>query len=181
MTTPPVFVSGEVLTAAQMNSVGLWLIKTQTVGTTVSSVAVTSVFSSDFENYRVIYTGGLGSTTDYLKLSLGSATAAYYGSLFGSAYATGTTIGLGVNNQASFLYTGLMTSTYAMLSVDIFQPNLVKNTFIKSDWGFNLTGTGYSMFAGEHSALTAHTGFTITPTSGTLTGGTISIYGYRKG
>jgi hypothetical protein len=41
MATPPDFSSGAVLTAAQMNSVGLWLVKTQTVGTTVSSVAVT--------------------------------------------------------------------------------------------------------------------------------------------
>jgi hypothetical protein len=43
MATPPDFSSGAVLTAAQMNSVGLWLVKTQTVGTAVSSVAVTGV------------------------------------------------------------------------------------------------------------------------------------------
>ena len=50
MATPPTFSSGSVLTAAQMNAVGLWLVKTQTVGTAVSSVSVTDVFSSNYDN-----------------------------------------------------------------------------------------------------------------------------------
>ena len=37
MATPPDFSSGQVLTSSAMNSVGLWLVKTQTVGTAVSS------------------------------------------------------------------------------------------------------------------------------------------------
>ena len=43
----PVFASGDVLNASDMNGVGLWLVKTQTIGTGVSSVVVTGAFSAD--------------------------------------------------------------------------------------------------------------------------------------
>lgn len=68
MATPPVFVSGSILTAAQMNQVGMWKI-TPTVsgtGTAINSdgdVILTAApkpfitaFSADFLNYRVFYT-----------------------------------------------------------------------------------------------------------------------------
>jgi hypothetical protein len=51
MTYP--WASGEVLTAADLNAyAGLILVKTQTIGTAVSSVTVTGAFSSTFQNYR---------------------------------------------------------------------------------------------------------------------------------
>ena len=53
MATPPVFSAGSVLTAGQMNKVGLWLLNTTTF-TTQNSVNVDSVFSSDFDHYRVL-------------------------------------------------------------------------------------------------------------------------------
>jgi hypothetical protein len=34
---------------------------------------------------------------------------------------------------------------------------------------------------GLHQVATSYSAFTITPTSGTLTGGTITVYGYRLG
>jgi len=39
--TFPVFASGDVLNASDMNGVGLWLVKTQAVGSGVASVTVT--------------------------------------------------------------------------------------------------------------------------------------------
>jgi len=53
----PSFASGEVLTAADMNAVGLWLVKTQTVGTGVPSVVVTDAFSANYDNYLVTISG----------------------------------------------------------------------------------------------------------------------------
>ncbi len=48
--TYPSFSAGDILTAADMNAVGLWLVKTQTVGTAVASVTVTDAFSSTYDN-----------------------------------------------------------------------------------------------------------------------------------
>jgi hypothetical protein len=33
---------------------------------------------------------------------------------------------------------------------------------------------------GIHTVATSYTGFTINPTGSTITGGTITVYGYRK-
>ena len=54
--TYPVFATGDVLNASDMNAVGLWLVKTQTIGSGVGSVAVTGAFSADYDNYKIIVT-----------------------------------------------------------------------------------------------------------------------------
>ena len=66
----PTYTAGEILTSADMNDVstlgnyqGLFHIKTQTIGTAVSSVTVTGAFSSDFDNYLITVTGGTFNTT----------------------------------------------------------------------------------------------------------------------
>ena len=56
------FVSGQVLTAQQLNDSyaavgGLRLIKTVTVGTAVTTVNVTSCFDTTYANYRVSWSG----------------------------------------------------------------------------------------------------------------------------
>jgi hypothetical protein len=75
MATPPDFTTGAVLTAAQMNAVGLWLVKTQTVGSAVPDVTVTDAFSADYDNYKILYTGGTASgAVGPLNMKLGSST-----------------------------------------------------------------------------------------------------------
>ena len=60
--------SGDVLTAADLNaSSGLVFIKSQTIGSGVSSVTVTNVFSSTFENYKVVTTGIAASGSATLR------------------------------------------------------------------------------------------------------------------
>jgi hypothetical protein len=39
----------------------LTLIKTQTIGTAVSSVTVTGAFSTTYDNYKIIVSGGVAS------------------------------------------------------------------------------------------------------------------------
>ena len=78
MATPPVFVSGAILTAAQMNAVGLWLIKTQTIGSAVSSVSITDVFSSDYDNYLIKITGMTASAQADTTMQLAGITTGVY-------------------------------------------------------------------------------------------------------
>ena len=69
----PVFTSGEILTAANMNQVGMWLLKTQTIGSGVGSVSVTSVFSSSYDNYRVVFTvNSMNTNGNTISLTLDS-------------------------------------------------------------------------------------------------------------
>jgi hypothetical protein len=171
----------ELITTATCSSGGTASGGVITVGSAVASVTVTNAFSSLYQDYRIIYTGGVGNGTFYLNFTLNGASTNYFGSMYGAAYATGTSIGLGINAGSTWTYSGLATTAYTNLDCDIYMPNMARNTLISTKWSFNLTGTGYSSFAGEQASLTQHTGFTITPTSGGfITGGTIRVYGYRN-
>lgn len=179
MATPPTFSSGAVLTAAQMNSVGLWLVKTQTVGTAVSSVTVSSAFSSDYANYRIIYNGGVASTDNDLKMTLGSSATGYYAGFAYVAYGTGTISALSNNNATSWANIGSQRTVQNSVDVDLFGPNLAVQTGMTARYfGISAGAVGGGM-GGFHNATTQHTAFTITCSSGNMTGGTIYVYGYK--
>ena len=177
MATPPTFSVGATLTAAQMNAVGLWLVKSQTVGTGVSSVTVTGAFSTDYDNYRIIYSGGVGSVTANLALRLGSATTSYYG--FGVYGTFGSTAVLGINdnNAARFGYVGGCDTSGATMIADLRMPFASVATYISAPID---TGTSFGTYSGRYFPTTSFTDFTMFPDSGTITGGTIRVYGFRK-
>ena len=177
MTTPPDFSSGAVLTAAQMNSVGLWLVKTQVVGTGVSSVTVSSAFSTDYDSYKIIYSGGLPSTSNHLGLRLGSTTTLYYGGLVYNASASATPAGALDTNASSFSYAAGGNVNYMLLNCDLHNPFLTKYTMINAS---NLSFENYGMYNAALRDNTSYTAFTLIPSAGTITGGTIRIYGYRN-
>jgi hypothetical protein len=173
--------SGDVLTASDLNAyAGLILVKTQTVGTAVSSVTVTGAFSSTFDNYRVIYFGGVFSSAgNWLLLQLGTATSnGYYGGTKSLGW-TGVEDTLARNNNDSLLVARLggaygETAT----TIDIFGPNLVMRTSVTA------LGTGYLSFVyggGVEASSSQHTSLTLKPSAGTMTGGTIRVYGYNNG
>jgi hypothetical protein len=180
MATPPDFVSGQILTAAQMNAVGLWLVKTQTVGTGVSSVTVTDAFSSTYDNYKVTLTGGVGSTGQSIALTLGASATGYYSGSTGTNYGSDSLQYLRDNNATSWQYAGGSFTNGNAMDVTLYNPGLASRTGIaiqgRIDYrtvGANTQGTGF------HDSATAYTAFTLTVT-GTMTGGTIRVYGYRN-
>ncbi len=179
MATPPTFTTGQVLTAAQMNAVGLWLVKTQAVGSGVASVTVTGAFSSDYDNYRIVYAGGVGSTNITLSLKLGASTTAYYSILNYANYVTNTTpLSAGDNNAGQFSYVGYASTNMTQISLDLLSPNKASWTvYNNASWsGTGVAGTS----SGVHQVNTAYTDFTIGVNTGNLTGGTIRVYGYRN-
>jgi len=173
----PVFASGDVLNASDMNAVGLWLVKTQTVGSGVSSVVCTNAFNADYVNYRIIYTGGSASTQTGLNLTLGASGASYFHNLFYSLYTGGGIQLLNYNNQSSFVYAGAMDSNQnAFAAFDLYEPFVARSTRISSQW-MQTDSSGFS--AGVHKVNASYTSFTLTAQTGTLTGGTIYVYGYK--
>ena len=167
-------------TVAVSGSQGLTLIKTQTIGTTVASVAVTSAFSATYDAYKIIVTGGVSSVTVNLGLTLGATATGYYASYINSSYASGTLAGSGDNNAASFTLAGYGTSSVLNLNLDIQNAFLAKNTTFQTFTSPTATGAGGRFGAGYLANTTSYTDFTLTPSSGTLTGGTIRVYGYSN-
>jgi hypothetical protein len=174
----PDFSPGEVLTAAAMDSIGLWLVKTQTVGTAVPSVTVTDAFSADYENYKIVYSGGVGSTVGDIRLTMDNATANWYGVLIYGVYTSNTPFALGSNNLTLYPYCGSYDTSYVSVDMDVQQPFISTRATICAGQFHGNTSMGY--FNARHADLQSQTAFTLTASVGTLTGGTIRVYGYRN-
>jgi hypothetical protein len=175
--TFPTFSSGEVLRAQDMNAVGLWLVKTQTVGSGVSSVTVTGAFSTEYDNYLINVSGGTASGNTTLSFRCGTQASGYrysylYTSLTSSPQAVGTTTGTQVE------YVGFVNTTGTNAQIGVSGPWLSGPTMVTGDGG------SIGNFAGRVTGLepsnASFTSFTILPTTGTFTGCTIAVYGYKK-
>jgi hypothetical protein len=154
---------------------GLQLVKTQTILSGVASVTVTDAFSATYNNYKIMVANGVGSTTAFLRLQLGSAAADYYCSLNSVVYASNSALLQTTMNGAIWGEAGWTSADYIGLNVDLINPNLSKRTLMSA--AFSGTSVG-GHTAGYHNANTSFTAFTLTPSTGTLTGGTIYVYGY---
>lgn len=158
---------------------GLTLISTTTIGSAVSSVTVSNVFSSTYENYRVIVSGtGTGSAGFFTSLTFGSTTSNYYyGTVFVNS--SGTVSGGGAGGASSIANVTAGTTNNHNGLFDIINPFITQRTMV--------TGSAYSIangnsrsFVGYLDDATSYTAFTLTATGGTMTGGTIRVYGYQN-
>jgi hypothetical protein len=179
----PSFATGEVLTAADMNAVGLWLIKTDTL-TSGSSKEITSCFSSLYRNYRIIISNARAASPVGMWLRFGTtATGVYYYNgqygLYNSATITG--INGSAQNQID-LSTTLVSGADTSVVIDVFSPNLAKTTTFSSigndprtDGGANRTSSGFV------NNTTQYTSFTLLNSGGVnWTSCDIAVYGYKS-
>ena len=176
--------NGTVLTADSAEATGMkWatassaltLIKTQTIGSAVSSVTVSDAFSSTYDNYRVTITGGAASAAIEYYLTFGATATGYkYGQII-NAYSN--TLLFEGSNSSTSIKAFRADANGNNCVFDVLSPNLAKITAV--------TGVGFdsAQFNAPYGILnntTAYTAFTMTTGSGTLTGGTIRVYGYQN-
>lgn len=184
MAVPPVFVAGAVLTAAQMNQIGLWRTKTRTTFTAASTITANNVFTSDFNSYLIIFNytttgtdgaamqfsvGGVAAATNYSRQSLDASATVVSSSRNSSQTNTGTVL-VGTNGNyaaASYFY---------CTQVSQAAPTNYKFERLFSVGDF--TTPQISHIQGNHSTTTAYDGFILTMTSGTTTGD-YTVYGFR--
>jgi len=157
---------------------GLRLVKKQTIGSAVSSVTVTSAFSATYEAYKVIIAGGACSNDNSsLILTFGSTTSGYIYSY--GVFASGVAIGDGSTSASGFAAAGQANTNSLTFNMDFVNPFLSKHTLVSGLGGYNLTNNNSRIaYSGVVPNTTSYTAFTLTPGSGTLTGGTIYVYGY---
>jgi hypothetical protein len=158
---------------------GLRLIKTQTVGTGVSSVNITAAFSATYVNYLVIYTGGTGNN-NYFSLRIGNvATANYYNTGQSYSYSTSAPTQAGAAAATGHNNINYMTSSGGAVRCEIMQPFLSTLTYI-STLGIEATASGSGGVyerKGILNTTASYTSFDFV-SNGTMTGGTIYVYGY---
>ncbi len=181
--------NGQVLTADSTEATGLkWvtaggagalaLVTAQAIGSGVSSVTVTNAFSTTYDSYKVILINSTSSIAsgNAIKIQLGAATTGYYyGGCFTSYNSTAS--GIGAANTDAWV-AGALDNPYSSLEMELYQPYLALPTYFSANNTFT-TGRG-GRIDGCHTTATSYTDLKITPQGGTLTGGTLYVYGYTK-
>jgi hypothetical protein len=111
---------------------------------------------------------------------LGATTTGYYRFTVSGSWANNTVSGNGAANATSWSSCGIMTTNSIDLSIELRSPFTAKPTHINAFTAQSGTTGKYVMTNGYLNNTTSYTGFTLTPNSGTMTGGSISVYGYVK-
>ena len=158
---------------------GLVLISSTTIGSAVTSVVVSNAFSATYDNYKITVSGGVGSGSANLGLRLGATTTGYYAGLTAVSYSAASADLASNNNSSSFGFAGRTTTDSLWANLELSAPFLSKNTFVSAPAQNANTGGSAGAMAGYLNNTTSYTDFTLTPASGTITGGTIKVYGYK--
>lgn len=169
-------VAGGVPTWAAASS-GFVLLNTTSFSASAST-SINDVFSTTYDNYKiVIYTSADSDRDILMRLRVGGTDATG-----GSDYLW--------HRQASFSTSALLsdnTNSYWNIgqgATAAKYPQMVElgNPFIAEATGITATGGRHGLtqvMTGYHNQATSYTGFTIFPNSGNITG-KVSVYGYAK-
>ena len=183
MATPPQFTSGAVLTAAQMNAVGLWEVRAGTLSLSTTPSQVTGVFlNSDFPHYKLIVKTTAASTSNKIlfKFLVGTTpnSSAYYAGGVGGSSGSNTVVYFERSNNATSLSLGAATSAATRVTAfDIIGPNSTTQTMYSGFYTEVNNADGFT-WGGTHLASTAFDGFELATSAGTMTV-EYNLYGYR--
>lgn len=165
---------------------GLVLVKTQTIGSSVSSVTVTNAFSSAYDQYLITVSGGSCSANSALAITIGPVSNSnhWYNATYYHFADGGYPSSLGIAGSSNIAFVGSANTTSLSASINVNNPFLTSQTFVSGTFAiltippspYDASGT----FNGFVSTTLSYTGFTISPMVGFISGGTIRVYGYRK-
>jgi len=163
-------------------NVGLAHINTTTV-TGASTLSVSNVFTSAFDNYVLKWVGNgshTSATTMLFNMSVGGVAAA---STWVRFYlytndTTGPTRTVATSQASAAIGTGGDTLTF--FDATIFRPALAATTGVLFS-GYSRSGVGIDKAEGgnNHPTATAYDGLTLSASTGTITG-TLRVYGLRN-
>jgi len=160
-------------------SAGLVHISRTTIGSAVSSVAITNCFSADYDSYLMVIQGGVGSTNISLQAVIGGTASGYRWAGWYSEYLNSAITpqrGPGV----AYFPVGKATTTGINGRAVINSPFLNEYTTYICENVMILTSGDSAYIAGYGPDNSSDTDITISTNTGTITGGTIDIYGYAK-
>ena len=159
---------------------GLRLVKKQTIGSGVTSVTVSNCFSATYDDYLIKVTGGVatGQTEHWLSLTGISGATDYYSTLQYQSYGATTPLA-GSNNFSYWYWTGNGSTSNLTAQIDVTSPFQTKvKTYSSKYHGLIAAGGISGSSSGFCNSTASATGFTWTQNTGTMTGGTIYVYGY---
>jgi hypothetical protein len=173
------FTTGEVLTASDTNTYlansGLVFVTSQAI--VAGTNTVTSCFTSTYDEYLVVVSNvKTASNNSGLFLALnGNPTVKSNGYYIAMA---GTTITADPTSTTNGFIFGFSHTTGASYHVRVSMPATTAQTTFASSWA---TPSFVGTYTGIEETGVAYTGAVITGGSAITAGGTITVYGYRKG
>jgi hypothetical protein len=175
--------TSEILTSSDTNTYlansGLVYVTSQTIGSGVASINVPSAFNSTYNAYKVIVAGGATSADAQLYLKLGASATGYYAIKAFYVYSTAGGFAGSDNNAAQWTTVGFSINGQGMsAAIELQNPFLAKYTYMSASAAATTIGGAVT---GVHQVATSYTDLTITASAGTMTGGTVTVYGYRLG
>jgi hypothetical protein len=157
----------------------LTLIKTQTVGTSVTSVTVNDAFSTTYENYLITYTGGSNAANNAdIQIKFGAATSNYK---FVGIYmaTTSSTVNSFATNSSGAITVGGMSGNGAASFIYVMNPYETKRTAVIAHTSTTHSDMFWQDYKGFLDDATSYTSFIIS-SGNAMTGGVIRVYGYQK-
>lgn len=159
--------------AGLVTGAGLDLIVTQSFSA-ASSVSLNNCFSAVYDNYRIVVALAFSASGQSGRLRVRASgsdlsTSTYYWTVTSGAGTSDTSIKFNVSTGAG---------DASSLVADITSPFLAAGTGWTS-LSNDAAGFGLTSASGGVRNTTSYDGFTLFPSSGTITG-SVSVYGYRK-
>ena len=149
-----------------------------------SSVSVNDVFSSTYDNYLIQFNNVLGNAGFVglrLRTSTDETSSQYFTQeIFGGGSSLSATRTSSATSWAACFR--IESAVQNLGSMVIYNPFNTVVTTAQTSLTTAASGTGIDLtFSGRGlNTTTSYTGFTLTPSSGTMTGGTIRVYGYKN-
>lgn len=179
----------ELITACTVTSVGGTSATASngvvTIGGSNTSVTVSSAFSATYDNYKIVLSNSVTTASASISMvlanALGPTITGYYWGLQGTSFdATGNASGNSASNTSSWRVGGASTTNFNM-TTEVLSPNLAGNSVVFSNYLIPIASTSgaVGMIGGFLNNSTQYTAFTLS--GGTMSGGTIRVYGYKNG
>ena len=159
---------------------------TVTIGSAVSSVSLNDVFNSTYKNYKIKYTtnafSAAGNFNFRLRVSNSDNSSSNY--KFHQVDGQGASPwwdGFTATADTKWTFHRYTRPDGVNGEIEVYQPYETSYTGATA----RSTTNNYSIsqgaeFSGTITVTTSYTGFTLFPETGTMTGGTISVYGYNN-
>jgi hypothetical protein len=158
---------------------GLVLINT-TAFSAVTTQSFNNVFSSNFDNYKILITSSSNTDTDFsIRLRAGgtdNSTASSY--ILQRISATSTTLAGVRTTQNYWQGFNIGVNNENAIEITLFRPFLASATLFNGTMLYGTSGAQFQGYVGQHNQATSYDGFTF---YGATFTGTISIYGFNKG
>jgi len=164
---------------AYLTNSGMTYITQATIGNGVLFVTVSNCFSATYDNYKIIFQPKAGTVAnEQMSLELNGLTTGYYGSALIHSYTGSPDVYLNANAQARWPVGYTSTTSEAVYHVDVYQPfDSTRNTsFTGNFFAFGFTGFN----GGQTVSTISVTGFKFSNLTNSMTGGTVTVFGYRK-